>query len=73
MPHVNCGISCAAKSIAEYCREKPIIRSMLLNEASVHMALEDQARDNEQLKAEQERLAKEMVDKLDKDLWNDHE
>lgn len=46
---------------------------MLLNEASVHMALEDQARDNEQLKAEQERLAKEMVDKLDKDLWNDHE
>ena len=44
-----------------------------VDEANVHMALEDQALTKKQLDAEIERLAREMVNNLDSDLWNDHE
>jgi predicted DNA-binding mobile mystery protein A len=41
--------------------------------ASVHMALESQLVSDEKLKAEVERLAKEMMEKHSSKLWNDNE
>ena len=42
-----------------------------VKEASIQMALEDQALSKSKLNAEIERLANEMVDKGNSDLWND--
>ncbi len=38
---------------------------------TTHMALEDQALSREQMEFEIERLAKDMVEKMDSKLWND--
>ncbi len=38
---------------------------------TTHMALEDQALSHEQMEFEVDRLAKDMVEKMDSKLWND--
>lgn len=39
--------------------------------ATTHMALEDQALSGEKMEFEIDRLAKEMIEKMDSKLWND--
>jgi predicted DNA-binding mobile mystery protein A len=39
--------------------------------ASTHMSLEDQTLNNKQMKFEIDRLAMEMIEKMDSKLWND--
>lgn len=43
----------------------------LIKEASIHMALEDQALSENRLKQETQRLAKELLEKRKSELWND--
>ena len=44
-----------------------------VKEASVHMALEDQALNKQQLEQQIERLAQNLMEQMSADLWNDHE
>lgn len=43
----------------------------LVKEASIHMALEDQALTKDKLENEIERMAKELLEKHTSELWND--
>ena len=42
----------------------------MVSETSIHMALEEQALSDEKIQFEIERLALEMIDKMNSDLWN---
>lgn len=52
-------------------RQATLKAKSLVKSASTHMALEAQALTKEQLAFEVERMAKELVEKMPSDLWND--
>ena len=43
----------------------------MVSETNIHMALEEQTLSDEKIRFEIERLATEMIDKMNSDLWND--
>ncbi len=60
------------KDIEEMVRKRAMDKARAqVKEASIHMALEDQALSKPKLDEEIERLAKEMLENGGSDLWND--
>jgi len=58
----------AGDLVAKRARERA---KQLINKTNVHMALEQQSLDQEQLSFELERLERELIHEMPSDLWND--
>jgi len=58
----------AGDLVAKRARERA---KQLINKTNVHMALEQQSLDQEQLSFELERLERELIQEMPSDLWND--
>ena len=58
----------AGDLVAKRARERA---KQLVRKTSVHMALEQQSLDQEQISFELERLERELIQEMPSDLWND--